>query len=533
MQSIASAIIALNGWPRIAVGVVAGAVSALALPPFDAFPLLWLTIPVFIWLLDGAPADDQVGVIRRLVPSALVGWAFGFGYFSAGLWWLGAAFLVEADQFLWLMPLGVVAFPAALALFWGLGTALARLIWRPGWRRLVAFAVAMAVVEWLRGHLLTGFPWNAFGYTLTPTPVMMQTASLVGLWGMTLAAFFIFAAPAALAPSTHARGGRFVVAIAALLLVGHWAYGVARLPAGATATIDDIHVRIVQPSVPQAEKWQLENASDIFQQFIDLSESPSDDPLAPSPNLLVWPESAFPFLLAQHPEALAAIADLLSPGSVLLTGAARAESSGDDAFADVYNSIYAIGDDGEFLAVYDKVHLVPFGEYLPFQATLESLGFRQLTDLPGGFTAGARRQTMAVAGLPPFSPLICYEAIFPHAVVAEGDRPGWLLNVTNDAWYGRTPGPYQHLQQSRLRAVEEGLPLVRAANNGISAIVDGYGRIVADLDLDQIGVVDGPLPAALTETFYGRFGDWMFLALIVFLVIFYVSASSVQYTQHD
>jgi apolipoprotein N-acyltransferase len=221
-------------------------------------------------------------------------------------------------------------------------------------------------------------------------------------------------------------------------------------------------------------------------------------------------------LLTENPSALTTIADLLPPGATLLTGAARAERIiGSDEPPMVYNSIYAIDDSGEIRAAYDKVHLVPFGEYLPFSPLLRALGLKQVIALPGGFSPGQARRTLSLPGAPPFAPLICYEIIFPDAVIAPGaTRPEWLLNVTNDAWYGETPGPYQHFEQARVRAVEEGLPLVRAANSGISAIVDPHGRVLATLALDEVGVVDGGLPASLPPTPYARFGDWLFLGLL-------------------
>jgi apolipoprotein N-acyltransferase len=299
------------------------------------------------------------------------------------------------------------------------------------------------------------------------------------------------------------------------MLLAHLGYGVVRLPAGPVAIVPDIRLRIVQPAIPQAEKWQADNAERIFQQFLRLSEAISTDPSVAPPNVLVWPESAFPFLLAQHPEALAAIGALLPPGAILVTGAARAEAASGNAPGKVFNSVYVIDDRGQFLDVYDKVHLVPFGEYLPFQETLEAAGIQQLTALPGGFSAGQERRTLSISPVPPFGPLVCYEIICPSEVVEAGNRPRWLLNVTNDAWYGNTPGPYQHFEQARVRAVEEGLPLVRAANTGISAIVDGYGRIIGELGLEREGVVDGPLPTSLSVTPYGRYGDLIFLIMLV------------------
>jgi apolipoprotein N-acyltransferase len=525
MQSIANAIIVLWGWRRLAFAFAAGAVSALALAPFKAFPLLFATFPVFVWLIDGAVAPPRAGLIRRLLPAAIVGWCFGFGFFLAGLWWIGMSFLVDAGAFAWLLPLPVIALPVALGLFWGFGAALARLFWSDGWPRILVFAAAMSIAEWMRGHLFTGFPWNAPGYALTPAPVMMQSAALVGLWGLTLAAFVIFAAPAALASSgdrLRDRGRRGFLAAVALLLLAHVGFGAWRLSAASEATVPGVQLRIVQPAVKQGEKWQAENANAIFARNLELSRSPTAtgaDGMS-GVTYLIWPETAVPFLLTERPDALTAIAALLPDGATLFTGAIRT-SRPDTGESDMryFNSVQILGDDGAILDTYDKVDLVPFGEFLPFQSFVESLGLRQLTELPGGFSAGPRRRTVSLQSGPAVGPLICYEVIFPGAAVDAAERPGWLLNVTNDAWFGDTPGPRQHFEQARLRAVEEGLSLVRAANSGISAIVDPYGRVVRSLGLGNAGVIDGALPASLPPTIYARWGDGIFALLLAATVL--------------
>lgn len=516
MRSFANAIIVLWGWRRIVVAVAAGALSALAFAPFDGFPVLWLTFPVFVWLLDGATAAEGAGFLSRLLPAAIVGWSFGFGFFLAGLWWIGAAFLVDAPVFGWLMPFAVVLLPAGLAFFWAFGAALARLFWSDRWSRVLVFAVALSVAEWLRGHLFTGFPWNAVGYALTPVPVMMQSAALVGIWGLTLAACFIFAAPALLVGASPAerRAGRVAVAVAGGLLLAHVGFGVVRLAGGPDATVPGVHLRIMQPDIPH-ETWGLEKADAIMQRYVDLSGEGKGAAGLKGVTHLIWPESPFPFLLTERPSALAAIADLLPSGTTLITGAARAEFPPGGGRPPIYNAVYVIDGSGEILDAYNKVHLVPFGEYIPFAWLLRRLGLRQLITLPGGFTAGAQRQTLTVPGAPPAAPLICYEIIFPGAVLPPGPRPGWLVNVTDDSWFGDTPGPDQHFLQARVRAVEEGLPLVRAANSGISAIVDGHGRVIASLGLGHSGVVDGDLPVALPPTPYARFGDLIFALLLV------------------
>jgi apolipoprotein N-acyltransferase len=514
VRAFADRIIILWGWRRFAVACLAGAVSALAFAPFYAFPVLWVTVPVFVWLIDGAEAGEGTLRWRRLAPAAVVGFAFGFGFFLAGLWWVGVAFLTDGGPFLWFLPVAVVALPAGLALFWAFGAALARAFWSDGWPRVVVFAGAMALAEWLRGHLFTGFPWNAFGYALTPVPLMMQSASLVGIWGLTLAAFVVFAAPVFLVAggSRERRADGRAFAVAASLLLCHVAYGALRLPFGPDSLVPGVHLRLVQPAIPQDEKWAEDRSDDIMNRYVELSQSGPGGMAGVTH--LIWPESAFPFLLTERPEALAAIADLLPLGATLVTGAARAERDNGGP-RPVFNSVYVIGDRGEILDAYDKVHLVPFGEYLPFRNFLGALGLRQLIALPSGFSPGERLRTLAIPHAPPFGPLVCYEIIFPGAAVAPDNRPGWLINVTNDAWYGDTPGPYQHFLEARVRAVEEGLPLVRAANSGISAIVDAHGRIVASLALGRVGILDGGLPASLSPTPYARFGDWIFLAAMM------------------
>lgn len=506
MSRLADTIILMWGWRRLALAFVAGALTALTLAPFDILPIGWITIPVLIWLIDGSAPPEGTRFLRRLLPAAIIGWGFGFGFFAAGLWWIGVSFLVDGDQFAWLLPLAVIALPAALGLFWGLGAAIARMFWCEGWPRLLIFAVVMTVMEWIRGHVFTGFPWNAFGYALTPAPVLMQSASVVGIWGLTLLAFTIFAAPVLLVRDVDRGRGRFTaLTLILLLFVIDAGYGVLRLRTAEDATVPDVRLRLVQPSIPQRVKEDRSQWATSFRQQLDLS---AGDGLSRVTHV-IWPETALPYLLTEAPEALSAIAAMLQPGTTLITGAPRelAERDPLDGSRAIANSILVISDRGEIVDSYDKVHLVPFGEYLPLRETLEGLGIRQMISLPGGFTAGPGRRSIVVGEAPAFVPLICYEVIFPGDVMPPGDRPGWMLNVTNDAWYGNTPGPRQHLRQSIVRAVEQGLPLVRAANNGISAIVDPYGRIVASLGLNEIGVVDGDLPISLPATLYARFGD--------------------------
>jgi apolipoprotein N-acyltransferase len=504
---ISQPIVLAWGFRRALIAFLAGAASALAVAPLDIWPVMFVTMPVAVWLLDGAPAGRSRGVVA----AAVTGWWFGFGYFLAGLYWIGLAFLVDAKTFGWLMPFAVIGLPLYLAIYTGLGFALARALWTRGAMRIVTLAAALTLAEWLRGHLLTGFPWNVFGYALTTPLVFAQCTALFGVWGLTLIAIAVFASPAVLADErADTRRPWLAPAAAAAVLVALAAYGTVRLATTPTTYVDGVRLRIMQPNVPQDAKFSYANKAQVMQHYVALSDratGPSSAGVA-SATLLIWPESAFPFFLSREPDALAQIAGLLHGGPVLITGAARAAElapTTNDLHA--YNSIYVIDHDGSVLSIYDKVHLVPFGEYLPFQGLLERIGLRQLTRLQGGFLSGDRRRLLAPPNAPKFLPLICYEIIFPHDVLPPGERPGWILNVTNDAWFGDSPGPHQHFQQARVRAIEEGLPLVRAANTGISAVVDPVGRIIRSLPLGSEGILDSALPQPLARTLYSRLGD--------------------------
>src|SRR5215831_8468094 len=552
----------LRGWRRRGVAFAAGAASVLAMPPSFAWPVLWATLPLLVWLIDGvtwgvtwhgaAPAappspmpspgarSDRLSDLesegahrgaqepRRWyeyppIAAAEIGWWFGFGYFVPGLFWVGEAFLVEAETFAPLLPFAVTLLPAYLALYWGAATGLASCLWSRRLHRVLWLSLTLSAAEWARGHSLSGFPWNTLGYALTYPLPLMQSAAVLGIWSLTLISILIFALPPVLwsEPTATTAPRRRPARALALALVPLAALGLAgqiRLALARQATVPGIKLRLVQPSVPQRDKWRPENQQRIFFDHLTLSAtdpSGNRDDLAGVTHV-VWPEAAMPFLPLDHPEARASIGHILPPGTFLITGALRAEPAppGAPRPRRVFNSILVFGAEGSLVASYDKAHLVPFGEYLPLQPLLEVIRLRQLTRLRGGFDVGATpRPLLNVPRLPTAAPLICYEAIFPAAVVGGSERPGLLLNVTNDGWFGDTTGPRQHLHQARVRAVEEGLPLVRAANNGISAAVDPYGRILGRLDLDARGTIDVALPAALAPPPYARLGDIVFLGL--------------------
>jgi apolipoprotein N-acyltransferase len=508
MQGLANWIILSWGWRRYLIAFLAGAASALAQAPVDAAFVLFVTLPVLVWLIDGASSGTAEG-LRRLTPAARVGWTFGFGYFLAGISWVGSAFFVEADVFGWMAPFAILGFPAFLALYWALGAALARLLWSDGWPRILALAVGLTISEWLRGHLFTGFPWNSIAQAVAATDVTAQGLALVGTWGLTFLGIVVFAAPAVFAPAAFGstRGRSVFAALAALLALGEIAYGVTRLAGADDATVPGVALRIVQPAVNQAEKWDPASARAVLDTLLRLSNAnlSPDRPGIVGVTHLIWPETALPFFLTEEPQALVEIGALLPPGTTLITGAPRFETA--PAGRRYFNSVYVIDDGGRILDAYDKVHLVPWGEYVPLGGLLERIGLSSLSRLVGGFSPGLAYRTVPVPHAPAMAPLICYEVIFPDEGVDRDNRPGWIVNVTNDGWFGMTAGPYQHFAQVRMKAIAEGLPVARSANTGISGVVDGYGRVIASLGLGEEGVVDAALPVALPPTFYSRVGD--------------------------
>ncbi|MEM1040273.1 MAG: apolipoprotein N-acyltransferase [Pseudomonadota bacterium] len=537
LRGLAERVILLEGWRAAALAFLAGAVSALAMAPYHFVFVLFATVPVLIWLLDGAvptvKANGKVSLLGRVWPAFCTGWWFGFGYFLAGLWWIGQAFLVDGDEFAWLLPIAVLILPAGLALFWGLAASLARLAWTDGWSRLVALGSTLALAEWVRGLVLTGFPWNSFGSALMPSPLFMQSAGLVGVYAMAFFAILVFGVLAPFGSPSNGRsrvigpwGG---VAVVSALVAVHTVWGLYALSkADQVADVADVRLRLVQPAIAQDEKWDRANEADIMARYFDLSNvnrGPEGASIAAFTHV-IWPESAFPFILTERRDQLAKIADLLPPATSLITGAMRLERGIAGVEENrVFNAMLVLNGDGEIVSAYDKTRLVPFGEFLPFQNLLEQAGFQQLTKQQGGFAKGTARNPLQAPGAPAFLPLICYEIIFSGSVspMTGGDdqRPSWIVNVTNDAWFGATAGPYQHAHQAQIRAVETGLPVVRAANSGISMVVDGAGRVRNQLGLGLRGVVDSELPGALPLPVFSRLGNAPFMALLglLFLIV--------------
>lgn len=500
----------LSGWRRWLTSALAGGGAALAMPPLGLVPLLFVAFPILIWAVDGT---------RGFRGAFVSGWCFGFGYFVVGLYWIANALLIEPERFAWLLPFAVAGLPALLAIFTGLAAAAYRRFGGRGSGRVLAFAALWAAAEWVRGNVFTGFPWNLTGYAWAPSEGMLQVTAIIGIYGLSLVTLAAVAAPAALWSPERADGTRGtapwalpagMLAVLALL----WGGGLVRLAGAENGTVEGVRLRIVQANIPQQLKWDDNQRVANVRRFLDLSASPAA-PGADPPTHIIWPETAVPFFLNEEPLVISALARIAPEGGVVVTGTPRIHRGASGPT--IWNSVIAIDSTGEIAATYDKFHLVPFGEYVPFR---EWIGLSKITAGAVDFTPGPGPRTVILPGVPAVSPLVCYEVIFPGRVTDPQARPSWLLNVTNDGWYGRSAGPYQHLQIARVRAVEEGLPLVRAANTGISAVVDPYGRILHALPLERTGVIDSPLPERLPgPTVYARYGDALFFGLLGLLAL--------------
>jgi apolipoprotein N-acyltransferase len=504
-----------NPWPGRGLALLAGLAAGLAHPPFGVIVGL-LGYALMLWVVE-APAE------RPLKQAFFRGWLAGLGYFAVSVWWIVEPFMVDAANQGWMAPFALLLLAGGLALFWGAAALTYRALKPRGLARVLAFAGCLAGFEWLRGHVLSGFPWDPPGAAWRAGSAPSQIAAVVGIWGLSWITLAIAAAPALLVDDRPRRARGLAVGLAVLALAGLYGFGAVRL-AGAPATSATAPlVRVVQANIDQKEKWRPENLDAIFATYLELSRRPA----AERPDIIVWPEGALPAvvdqLLAPNLPYAPALTATLTPGQSLLMGANRAERAADGEYR-YFNSLVAFRREDVGLrltGIYDKHHLVPFGEYMPLGDLATKVGFRSLVHMPEDFTAGPPSRPLAIAGLPPVQPLICYEALFPGLVrrgVAEARvRPAWILNVSNDAWFGMASGPLQHLNLASYRAIEEGLPMVRSTPTGVSAVIDAYGRTLpgARLGLGAYGVIDARLPPALAPTPYVRWNDWLFAVMML------------------
>ncbi len=518
---------------------MAGALATLAQAPFQLTLLYVVALTVLVWLLDASSTQK-----RRISSAFATGWWFGLGYLSCGLYWISSAFIARGAEFApWGVP-AVLTMAASLALFFGAACAIAMPLWTRDLRRVFVFASALFITEWLRGNILSGFPWILPGYVWTPGEPVSQIAALVGIYGLSLVTLVIAAAPATIADRAPGAG-RFAPTIVAALAVGMaWGWGAQRI---AHAPIDppgaQPMVRVADSGLTQQAKWCEAGSLPervacargqewrVLRRYLDASGPPEDS----RTDILVWPEGAIPtlnFFQLDNQDYLNALGRGLGDRA-LIVGLTRCtprplcdaymQGAGDADALHLYNSgavIDGVSGQARLAQIYDKHHLVPFGEYIPLWGLVRQLGITPLQEIGAGFNEGQAPERLVIPGAPPALVLICYEAIFPGMTPHGPDRPGWIANISNDAWFGDLrwfTGPYQHFAMARYRSIEEGLPMARAASGGISAIVDSYGRVVRSTQ-GRGSYAEAQLPPALVETLFARAG---ILPTFVLLVIFF------------
>ena len=492
---------AQSGKSALALVTFLGVLSAFSLPPYPFTPLFLISIPLLMIMIDRARSGRRAFVLGLL---------YGLGYFGMGIYWVGESFLAQSEVPHWIAPFAVALLVVYQSLFPAIACMITKSIWGTKWGpRALMFASVYTGFEWLRGVGDFSFPWNMTASIWWPYEEMMQGVALVGGYGLGALTLLATGLLVALFDKAVPTSDRFGMGFLGVLILGSLGLlGWARLDAIQIENHDGVTLRLVQANIPQLEKWQPAFLQRNLDRYIRLSKTPSAD--GTPVTHLIWPEVAIPYDLAD-PAVRTYLTDALGDQVTIITGANRYSEESEGG---VFNSVYALGPGGEILDVFDKVKLVPFTEYDPSGGLLEKLGM----SLPVEFTRGAGLKIMDLPGLPPFSPLVCYEIIFPGAVKPEDTSPAWLLNLTNDAWFGISPGPYQHFETARMRAIEEGVPVVRLSGSGISGVVDPLGRITARLDLGQTGVLDVALPHQLAKkTLYSVYGNWILLVLVLSL----------------
>jgi apolipoprotein N-acyltransferase len=522
MTSIAETAMLAQGSRRFLMLVVAGAIGGLSVPPFYFLPALFLTLPLLVWTLDGA--ELKRGWRRLFGPAFQIGFAYGLGYFIVAFHWLGAAFFVAGGTaMLILMPFAILALAALIALFWGIGTALAHLFWSHGPWRIVTLATFLTLAEWARGHFFSGFPFDLVGYAFAANDEMSQLASLIGVYGLTAMGLLLALTPALIWPADERSLTRRLVPffLALVVIAGQIGYGHYRLATTEAGKPPAVKLRLVQPMVLEQADWTAAKPADIITRLLDLTtgKTSPEDPGVAGVDQIIWPESALPFFLSDYPDALARIGRMLPENAILLTGAPReeydAEATGTSDAPPAFNSLIAVNHKGEIVASYDKSHLVPFGEYLPFPRFFDLFGLKQFVPGATGWQPGTGKRLMTPPNGPAFLALICYEAVFSGDLGAEVNQAAYILNITNDAWFDGSIGLAQHADHARLRAVEEGLPLIRVANSGITEVVDPLGRVVESLPAGQQGVLNVTPPGKLDGTVFSRLRYWPLLIAVL------------------
>jgi len=482
-----------TNWRLAGLAILCGLVMAMGQAPLS-FPFgFLLALPGLGWLFLNH--QSRKGAF-------LTGWWAGCGYFAASVFWIVEPFFVEPEIYGWMAPFALIFMAAGLALFWGWGFLLASYAQAKPVFRLIALAVAWTGFEFARAHILTGFPWGLLAYVWSETPIF-QLLAFIGPHGLGLITLLIGFLPLVASRNFWISGSYSIILIAAL-----WFGGQARIPD--TPEMGKTTVRLLQPNAPQHLKWRGDMVKVYFTRLLEMTRAPAPR----RPDVVIWPETSIAYPLEEESLALQLVSQAAGPDTQVIAGIQRRQDN------HVYNSMVYLDQTGGILAVYDKHHLVPFGEYVPLGSLLSRFGISEMVETNGfGFAAGSGIRIINASGIPDFLPLICYEAIFPGLSQLGNARPKWIVHITNDAWFGNFSGPYQHLVQVRARAIEQGLPVARSANTGVSTMIDPYGQILAQLPLNEAGFLDAQLPKALSATLYVKWGEIIWILIAFFLTI--------------
>lgn len=492
----------LISYPKT-VAFLCGWLAVAALPPFFVWPVLLICVSVLLWLINRSNSAKK---------SFGLGYSFGFAFFAFGLSWINNALLIEATTFGWLIPITFVASGAFFGLFAAIPAWLCWYVRKPILQYLL-FTSLFVLCEWVRSFFLTGFPWNLLGTTLAFSDTMIQLASIGGTYLLSLMVLLVAGIPFVFLNIKGLKNRVMLLSLVAILIGGIYGFGWWRLNKHPYEK-SDVVVRLVQPAIPQSMKWNPAQLDMNLQKHIKMSQYPSDEKI----NFIVWGETAFPYSLEFDDYQRSLLQYAIPEKTWLLTGGLRYKLLNDREY-EVYNSLFVVDDKTNIVDSYDKSHLVPFGEYVPLREYLPKWA-RPIASAIGNFRKGNGPKVMQVEKLPKFGGLVCYEVIFPHEILNQNNRPDWLVNITNDGWYGKSAGPYQHLVATKMRAVEEGVTIVRVAGSGISALVDPVGRIIKQIGLHQEGIADVNLPKiSQFTTLYSCYGNLLIVGLCLVLVV--------------
>ncbi len=497
IKRIATNATARTGFLRSLQLFICGGLCLLLFSPFDVWPLLFVLIPFLFIVLSAAPTA------RRAMWD---GFSFGYGFFIFGTYWIAISLTVDSDKFAWLIPFSVFGLSALFALYFVLFSyCYHKLKSLSLIRNIFIFAVLWVVIEYLRSLGIFAFPWNLIGYSVASIPFLLQAASIVGIYGLSLLTMCMALAPLPLLlqPSKKYSRGMLTAVTACVIILCANALLTSPTPKSKKIT----RIRIVQPNIPQVLKWDNDHVQSIFRTLGALSQIESE---AAKPDIIIWPETAVPFTLRADSEWQRYMAQWVPDSGVIITGAITEQNGG------FRNALISLNRHAQRESEYAKRHLVPFGEFIPLRTVLP---LEKIAPGPSDFARGTSNKALTLKNHPAFQPMICYESAFPWLAKSEGPRPDWLLTITNDAWFGDSPGPYQHFTMSRVRAVEQGLPIIRVGNTGISAAIDADGKVLRTLKLGEQGIIDVALPAPKTNTLYAHYGEMIPIGCILTIIL--------------